>query len=223
MKTPDNAAATVLSTPSALPGAGRAVWLKNLHQWHWISSAMCLMAIFLFTITGFTLNHAAQIESKPEVTRIKSVVPAALLPALRAYAEQHVDGEAPVPAALAEWANGAFPVDLRGRNAEWSEEDAYIALPRPGGDAWLRVSLDGKAEYELTSRGAISWLNDMHKGRNTGPVWSWFIDIFALACLVFCITGFLIMKIHAANRPSTWPVIGFGIVLPAVLALLFVH
>jgi len=33
----------------------------------------------------------------------------------------------------------------------------------------------------------------------------------------------LIMKYHAANRPSTWPVIGFGIVLPAVLALLFVH
>jgi uncharacterized protein with PQ loop repeat len=124
-----------------------------------------------------------------------------------------------VPPALADWANGAFPVDLRGRTAEWSEEDAYIALPRPGGDAWLRVSLDGKAEYELTDRGAISWLNDLHKGRNTGAVWSWFIDIFALACLVFCITGFLIMKIHAANRPSTWPVIGFGIVLPAVLAL----
>jgi hypothetical protein len=211
------------AAPAALPGARRAMWLKTLHQWHWISSAICLTAMLLFSITGFTLNHAAQIESKPEVTRIKSVVPAALLPALRSYAEQHVDGEAPVPGALVEWANGAFPVDLRGRSAEWSEEDAYIALPRPGGDAWLRVSLDGKAEYELTSRGVISWLNDMHKGRNTGVAWSWFIDIFALACLVFCITGFLIMKIHAANRPSTWPVIGFGIVLPAVLALLFVH
>jgi hypothetical protein len=54
-------------------------------------------------------------------------------------------------------------------------------------------------------------------------VWSWFIDIFAIACLVFCMTGFLILKYHAANRRSTWPVIGFGIVLPIVLALLFVH
>ena len=209
--------------PSALPGARRSMWLKTLHQWHWISSAICLMAMLLFSITGFTLNHAAQIESRPEVTRTTAQVPAALLPALRSYAEEHVDGEAPVPPQLAAWANEAFPVDLRGRSAEWSEEDAYIALPRPGGDAWLRVGLDGKAEYELTSRGAISWLNDLHKGRNTGPVWSWFIDIFALACLVFCITGFLILKIHAANRPSTWPVIGFGIVLPAVLALLFIH
>jgi len=63
----------------------------------------------------------------------------------------------------------------------------------------------------------------MHKGRNTGAVWSWFIDIFAIACIIFCVTGFLILKYHAANRPSTWPVIGFGIVLPIVLALLFVH
>ncbi|MDB5747230.1 MAG: hypothetical protein JWP72_2078 [Massilia sp.] len=215
-------ASTNVSAP-ALPGARRSLWLKTLHQWHWISSAICLMAMLLFSITGFTLNHAAQIESTPQVTRVKAQVPAALLPALQTYAEQHVDGEAPVPPALAAWAGAAFPVDLRGRSAEWSEEDAYIALPRPGGDAWLRVGFDGRAEYEVTSRGAISWLNDLHKGRNTGPVWSWFIDLFALASLVFCITGFLILKIHAANRPSTWPVIGFGIVLPAVLALLFVH
>lgn len=199
------------------------MWLKQLHQWHWISSALCLMAMLLFSITGFTLNHAAQIEAKPQVTRLKASLPAPLRAQLAAYAEEHADAEVPLPAELADWANDAFPVDVRGKRAEWSEDDAYVALPRPGGDAWLRIAADGSAEYERTERGWISWLNDMHKGRNTGAVWSWFIDIFALACLVFCITGFLILKYHAANRPSTWPVIGFGILLPAVLALLFVH
>lgn len=228
VQNPTGSVSTSSASPAAaaaagMPGVRRSIWLRTLHQWHWISSAICLTAMLLFSITGFTLNHAAQIEAKPSVTRVKAQVPPALLPALRAYAEQHVDGEAAVPPALADWARSTFEIDLRGRSAEWSEEDAYVALPRPGGDAWLRVSLDGKAEYELTSRGAISWLNDMHKGRNTGPAWSWFIDIFALACLVFCITGFLIMKMHAANRPSTWPVIGFGVILPAVIALLFVH
>ncbi|MEH6437906.1 PepSY-associated TM helix domain-containing protein [Massilia sp. DD77] len=209
--------------PSALPGARRAVWLKQLHQWHWISSAICLMAMLLFSFTGFTLNHAAQIEAKPQVTRLKAALPEPLRAQLEAYAAEHADAEVPLPAELADWANGAFPVDVRGKRAEWSEEDAYVALPRPGGDAWLRIAADGSAEYERTDRGWISWLNDMHKGRNTGAVWSWFIDIFAIACLVFCITGFLILKFHAANRPSTWPVIGFGMVLPAVIALLFVH
>jgi hypothetical protein len=207
----------------ALPGARRATWLRQLHQWHWISSAICLMAMLLFSVTGFTLNHASQIEAKPSVTRLKGALPPALRTELEAFAAGHPDARLPLPAALADWAEDTFPVDVRGVRAEWSEEDAYLALPRPGGDAWLRIGTDGQAEYEKTDRGWISWLNDMHKGRNTGAVWSWFIDIFAFACLVFCITGFLILKYHAANRPSTWPVIGLGIVLPIVLALLFVH
>lgn len=226
MNTPEHpgasAAVTAPSAPSALPGAGRAVWLKNLHRWHWISSALCLMAIFLFTITGFTLNHAAQIEARPRVTRQKAALPPALAKQLQTYGAAHPDSKGPLTPQLAAWAEQTFPVDVSGKTAEWTGDDAYVALPRPGGDAWLRIGADG-AEYEKTDRGAISWLNDMHKGRNAGVVWSWFIDLFALACLVFCITGFLILKFHAANRPSTWPVIGFGIVLPVVLALLYVH
>lgn len=214
------------STPQAaqrLPGAGRAMFLKQLHQWHWISSAICLMAMLLFSFTGLTLNNAALIGATPEVTRLKASLPAPLRPQFQQWAEEHADAKVPLPSEIADWTNSVFPVDVRGKRAEWTEDDAYVALPRPGGDAWLRIAVDGGAEYERTDRGWISWLNDMHKGRNTGAVWSWFIDIFSIACVIFCITGFLIMKYHAANRPSTWPVIGFGIVLPIVLALLFVH
>lgn len=211
------------SSGQQLPGARRAFWLKHLHQWHWISSALCLLGILLFAITGFTLNHASQIEAKPKVENRKAALPAALQTELQAFAGAHEDAKAPLPPALATWANARFPVDVRGIDAEWSADDAYVPLPRPGGDAWLRIGVDGKAEFEVTDRGAISWLNDLHKGRNAGPVWSWFIDIFAFACLVFSITGFFIMKLHAANRPSTWPVIGFGILLPILLALLFTH
>jgi hypothetical protein len=207
----------------ALPGARRALWLRQLHQWHWISSAMCLMAMLLFSITGFTLNHAAQIEAAPSVTRLKAQLPAGLQRQLAAFAAGHPDAKLPLPAELADWAERSFPVEVRAVRAEWSIDDVYLALPRPGGDAWLRMGVDGKAEYEKTDRGWISWLNDMHKGRNAGPVWGAFLDVFAGACLVFCVTGFLILKYHAANRPSTWPVIGFGLLLPIVLALLFVH
>jgi hypothetical protein len=197
--------------------------LKQLHQWHWISSAICLMAMLLFSFTGLTLNNASLIEAEPRVTRLKASLPEPLRAQLASFAAGHADADVPLPSEIADWANASFPVEVRGKRAEWSEEDAYLALPRPGGDAWLRIAADGSAEYERTDRGWISWLNDMHKGRNTGPVWSWFIDIFSVACVVFCITGFLILKYHAAKRPSTWPVVGFGIVLPIVLALLFVH
>jgi hypothetical protein len=214
---------TQADATSALPGPRRALYLRQLHQWHWISSALCLMAMLLFSITGFTLNHASQIDAKPVVTRLKAQLPPDLQRQLAAFAADHADARLPLPAELSDWAERSFPVQVRGVRAEWSDEDAYVALPRPGGDAWLRLGVDGKAEYEKTDRGWISWLNDMHKGRNAGPVWGVFLDVFAIACLVFCVTGFLILKYHAANRPSTWPVIGFGIVLPIVLAMLFVH
>ena len=78
-------------------------------------------------------------------------------------------------------------MDVAGREAEWSKDEVYVALPRPGGDAWLSIDLEGgEVRYERTDRGWISYLNDLHKGRNTGEAWSWFIDIFAVACLVFC-------------------------------------
>ncbi len=82
---------------------------------------------------------------------------------------------------------------------------------------------DGEVEYERTDRGWISYLNDLHKGRHTGAAWSWFIDIFAAAALVFSITGLFILKMHAGNRPFTWPMVGMGLVIPVLLALLFIH
>ncbi len=206
-----------------LPGAKRAAWLKQLHRWHWISSALCLLGMLMFSITGITLNHAASIEAKPSVQRRQARVPAPLLPQMRALAESHADQRAPLPVAVADWASATFGAQAGTLEAEWSADDAYLPLPRPGGDAWLRIGVDGAAEYEKTDRGWISWLNDLHKGRNTGTAWSWFIDLFGAACLVFAITGFLILKFHAANRPATWPVFGFGVVLPIVLALLFIH
>ncbi|QYF92279.1 PepSY-associated TM helix domain-containing protein [Massilia sp. PAMC28688] len=213
-----------MPTPTPhIPSASRAIWLKNLHRWHWISAALSLLGMLMFSVTGITLNHAAQIEAAPKVVNRKATLPAPLAARLAAFADANEDARKPLPPAIAGWVPTAFDIKVDGLEAEWSDGEAYIPLPRPGGDGWLRLSADGSAEYEVTSRGTVSWLNDLHKGRNTGPVWSWFIDIFAGACIVFSLTGFLIMKLHAANRPSTWPVIGFGILVPVLLALLFTH
>lgn len=201
----------------------RSYWLKTLHEWHWVSSAMCLIGMLLFAVTGFTLNHAGQIESKPKVVSQQAPVPDALLTTLKALPAPPKD-RAPLPEALQAWARTRWSLDTAGREAEWSADEIYVSLPRPGGDAWLRVNLaDGEAEYERTDGGWISYLNDLHKGRNTGAAWSWFIDIFAAACLVFTVTGLFILKMHAGNRPFTWPMVGMGLVIPVVLALLFIH
>ncbi|MGI4847875.1 MAG: PepSY-associated TM helix domain-containing protein [Janthinobacterium lividum] len=210
--------------------AKRSVWLRQLHQWHWISSALCLLGMLLFAFTGITLNHSADIESRPKVSRRTATLPAPAMQELRQFALQHADADGKTDSKLAlpplatQWLAQNWSLKVAGVAAEWSPEEAYVALPRPGGDAWLRITLaDGALEYELTDRGWISWLNDLHKGRNTGAAWSWFIDVFAAACLIFSLTGLLILKFHAANRPLTWPMVGMGILIPALLALLLIH
>lgn len=199
----------------------RAFWLKHLHQWHWISSALCLLGMLLFAATGITLNHAAQIEARPEVVTRKAQLPEALRAQLQVA---QADSKAPLPAALRDWVAAQLSVNVDQREAEWSDGELYLSLPRPGGDAWLSVDLEsGEAEYEQTDRGWISYFNDLHKGRNAGAAWAWFIDGFAVASLVFCITGLFLLQIHAGNRPTTWPVVGLGLVIPLVLAILFIH
>ncbi|NUT60862.1 PepSY-associated TM helix domain-containing protein [Herbaspirillum sp. C9C3] len=215
------------SLPVVADQKRRAFWLKQLHQWHWISSGICLVAMLVFAATGLTLNHAAQIEAKPQVTHRKATLPAPLLASLRQQAEAadaNGASKSPLPAALRDWTERELAVSVDHHDAEWSADELYVALPRPGGDAWLRVGLeDGQVEYEKTDRGWISYFNDLHKGRNTGVAWSWFIDVFAVACLVFCITGLFLLQMHAGKRPATWPLVALGLVAPLLLALLFIH
>jgi hypothetical protein len=118
------------------------------------------------------------------------------------------------------WLAQQIKVSAKGFAVEWSEDEAYVPMPRPGGDAWLRVDLkEGSGRVREDRPGLDLLLNDLHKGRNTGGAWSLFIDVFAIGCLVFCITGLLILKMHAQRR-MTWPMVGLGLVLPALLVLL---
>ena len=213
-------------TAASTDNRRRAYWLKTLHEWHWVSSALCLIGLLLFGITGFTLNHAASIEARPKVTSRTATVDDALRAALlkELPAAKARKGKAELPAELQAWIQAQWAVDTAGRDAEWSDDEIYLSLPCPGGDAWLRLSLvDGEAEYERTDRGWLSYFNDLHKGRNSGAAWSLFIDIFAAATLVFSITGLFILKMHAGDRPFTWPMVGMGLVIPVLLALLFIH
>jgi hypothetical protein len=206
---------------SKLTLGSRAFWLRQMRQWHWISAAICLIGMLLFAVTGITLNHAGKIEAKPVVNERTATLPLPLIESLKSVPAQ---GKMIVPDQIAAWTSSILRIDVAGREADLSPGEVYIALPRPGGDAWL--SLDrktGEARYELTDRGWISYLNDLHKGRNTGAAWSLFLDLFAIACIVFCLTGLVLLQLLAHARPSTWPLVGAGLVIPALLAIYFIH
>ena len=176
--------------------------------------------MLLFAFTGITLNHASQIEGSPQVAQRQLQLPPAQLERLAAIDTD----KAPLPPATAAWLGRELGIAIGRRPAEYSPGEVYLSMPGPGSDAWIAINTeDGSVEFEQTRRGAISYLNDLHKGRNTGPAWGWFLDVFAVACVVFCITGLFLLHFHARQRAMTWPLVGLGLVIPLLIALLLIH
>ena len=97
---------------SSRPATGKsrkAFWLKQLHMWHWMSSAVSLIGLLLFAVTGFTLNHAADIEATPVVTEGAATMPPAMLARLKTAVP--AAEKAPLPPAVA---SGAEPFYIIG-------------------------------------------------------------------------------------------------------------
>lgn len=203
------------------PKKAKQFWLKQLHSWHWISAAISLAGMFVFAITGITLNHASSIAAEPIVVTRSAQLPGSLIEYLRRGPEA---GNAPLPAAVRAELEDAVGIDAGTAAAEWSETEVYVAVPGPGRDSWISIDrASGKIEAERTDRGWVSFFNDLHKGRNTGTAWFWLIDILAVACVAFTFTGLLLLQLHARHRPSTWPLVGLGTAIPLIIILFFMH
>jgi len=194
--------------------------LGSARQWHWISAAICMVGMLMFAITGITLNHAADIDAVPQLTNIEKTVPDDQLASLDSLEE----GPVMLPRSLRNWLsdNGiAPPSDKEG---EWDGVELYVSWPGPGQDHWLSIDVEmGELVYEGTDRGWIAYFNDLHKGRNTGGVWSWFIDIFSAVVIIFTITGLQLLLKQAPHKASTWPVTALGLLIPVFIMLVFIH
>src|SRR5262245_61084139 len=181
---------------------------RTMHSWHWISAAICLAALLLFSITGITLNHAGSIGAVPQVTTRDAQLPPALLPTLAGDR----DVASAIPPDIADWIESQFDIEVEAATPEWSDDELYLSAPGPGRDAWVSIDrASGAAKFEATDRGWIAYFNDLHKGRNTGLAWTIFIDVVAAACVFFGLTGLVLLWIQARQRTSTWPLVTLGI------------
>jgi hypothetical protein len=209
------------AAPAPRKRSRKSFWLKQLHTWHWMSSAISLIGLMLFAITGFTLNHAGEIEGSPKSVEAAAQLPPALL--ARVKPDDAPDSRKPLPADIAQFVSDGVKMKADGI-AEWRADEIYLGMPRPGGDAWISIDREtGAVTSESTSRGWIAYLNDLHKGRNAGAVWKWFLDIFVFACIVFSLTGLVLLWMHSKHRKSTWPIVAMGLVIPALIAIFLIH
>jgi hypothetical protein len=96
----------ILGRQTARRKSPKTFWLKQLHTWHWMSSAISLIGLLLFAITGFTLNHAADIEAKPVVVTGEAQLPAPML--ARVSPNGAADSKKPLPPSIADWIEQRF-------------------------------------------------------------------------------------------------------------------
>lgn len=220
MNANDRALKITAATPAR--ASRRAAWLRLLTQWHWISSALSLVGMLFFAATGITLNHADTLESASgQITRLETRLPAALMHALDTAGRST---PAALPPALDAWLADTWQLALWPKGIEWSADEIFVDLKRPGVDASLSIDRHrGVIRYEAVDRGWIAWLDELHRGRNAGPAWHAFITVFGIACVIFSVTGLLLLQIHARSRWPVWPLTGLGLMAPLLLILLFIH
>jgi uncharacterized protein len=203
-----------------------ALWL------HIYISMFGLATVLFFSVTGLTLNHPGwffgnaerrtESEGQVELRWLHVATPA---PA----------GEGPgsdgTPDLSREVAKLEVVEHLRKAHGihgavayfRVDENECMVSFKGPGyaADAFIdRAS--GHYNVSQTQHGFVAVINDLHKGRDTGPAWSAVIDISAVILTVISLTGLvLIFFLKLRRRPGL--IVGLvGAVVIVAICLLWV-
>ncbi|MEZ9237546.1 MULTISPECIES: PepSY-associated TM helix domain-containing protein [Shewanella] len=178
----------------------------------YVSCTLFSLLVF-FSLTGITLNHpswtaqaTSEIQSLPLPVQFAQFEGEYPLNALQAYIEQKT--------ALASPRSIDVLVDMG---------EITFDYPLPAGYAFVTVLLDDQLiEIERSSQGLLGLVNDLHKGRHSGNVWSVVIDVSAGLILLFSITGLIILLQNAKHRRMGFMVVALGSITPLVVYLIAV-
>ncbi len=198
-----------------------AAFMRWLHIY---LSLFGLFALLFFSVTGITLNHpdwffneaekSVQSEGKinPAWLRLKSPEPV--------IDSQNSDDETRHVARLeiVEFLRKTHAV--RGALSEIKADDreCTVTFKGPGYAADAFIDRDS-GDYKITQtyHGFIAVINDLHKGRDTGTVWSIVIDLSAVVMTLVSITGVIILFWIKRRRVS-----GMITALVGTIVVLFV-
>ena len=191
----------------------KAKRLFSLSRWlHiYISSALFSLLLF-FCITGVTLNHPSWASREPANTIVLEL-PIELtnlqtneeypLKKIQSFVEKNTGLTAP------------RSVDLAMDMGEITYD-----YPLPSGYAFVTVLLEEQiAEIEHVQGDWLALLNDLHKGRHSGEVWAWLIDISAILMALFTLTGIIILLQNAKHRRQAFYLLAIGSVTPVLIYL----
>lgn len=187
------------ATPAATAGRSLPAWARLLHTY---LSMAGLGTLLFFSATGLTLNHPGwSFGTRRHEERLQGQLDAALLAAGR-------DEGAVDRLAVAESLRRLHGVTGLVDDFRVDDDEVSVAFKGPGFSADAVVARKtGKYRLTVMREGWVALVNDLHKGRHTGPGWALLIDVAAVLLVLVSATGLWLM-LHVRRRRTAGLVAG---------------
>jgi len=172
-----------------------ASWLRWVHTY---VSLFSLLLVLFFSATGLTLNHPSWFQgTTPRQEDVKGKLPAEWL------AAGETDPAKVSKLEIAEYLRKQHSLHGAVEEFRVDETECMVSFKAPGYSA--DSFIDRKTgTYQVTTiaEGAVAMMNDLHKGRHSGAVWSGVVDFSAGFLMIISLTGlgliFFLKKIRKA-------------------------
>jgi uncharacterized protein len=197
----------------------RALYSTSRALHIYISTALFFLLI-LFCVSGIVLNHVDWLKNDKNNGQVTAAIPAPLVTKANTQLETLPTLYPEIEAFLAKQYSLT-----KVKSIEWEKDDALVMLdyPLPAGFAYVELDFTtGELNLDYQTGGVLSVMSDLHKGRHTGTVWSWVIDISAVLMIIFAITGMIILFQNRKKRLLGVWITVLGIATPLVIYLCWV-
>jgi len=182
------------------------VWRRRVAKaarWlHIYGSMISLTLVLFFAVTGITLNHQDWFSSGVVASERRGAMAVAWLA-----------GDASSVARLQVVEYLRANAGVRGAVADFRVEDAQCEVTFKGPGYSADVVIDratGKFDLTESAMGVVAIVNDLHKGRDTGPVWRVAVDVSAALLAFISLTGLVLLYFVHKYRLAGIVLAGFG-------------
>ena len=190
--------------------------IARLARWLHIYLSMISFAIvFFFALTGLTLNHADKFGDQVKSVQEKG--------RLDLNWVKGTDTAKIAKLEIVEYLREKNNIKIALSDFRIDDSQIGVSFKGPGfaADAFINRAT---GEYDLTktSAGFVGIINDLHKGRDTGPLWSVFIDVAAILLTLVSLTGMLLLLLIKRKRISGLIVAALGLLLSYLIYAIWI-
>jgi uncharacterized protein len=191
--------------------------MAALFRWlHIYLSMLSFGLVFFFALTGLTLNHADKFGDQTHTKQDSGKLEPGWVKTPDTTKIARLD--------IVEYFRNKY--GIRAALSDFRIDDSQIGVSFKGpgfaADAFIN-RVDGAYQLTRTSAGFVGLINDLHKGRDTGPVWSALIDVAAILLTLVSLTGIVLLLYLKKKRLSGLLVVALGLLLTYVVYKIWVN